>query len=227
MSESSHSPAPATDSHGFDPLEFWIRYKSGIQTGSVILLAAMAGYAAFEWNDYRKSHAAAESFAAAKSPEELSSFIKEHRGMPAAGNAALLLAGKQREAGQLDESLKTLRDFLAQSPSHPMAGAAQLGIAATLELQGKQEEALTTYRGLASREVRGFATPAALLRMARILKAQQKNDEAKLAYETLQNQFPNSSFAQEALVEAQQLISKEGVAPAVEAAPAPAPAPAR
>ena len=54
---------------------------------------------------------------------------------------------------------------------------------------------------------RGFTAPAAHLRIARILRSQNKVDEAKAAYETLQSQFPRSSFANEALLESQELIT--------------------
>ncbi len=205
MSQTPSSPAPHADDQGFDPLEFWLRYKGHIRAGSALLLAAMAAYAVSEWISNQRENAAAEAFAVAKTPEQLATFVSEHRGIPAAGNAAMLLAGKQRAAGQLDEALKTLRDFVAQSPAHPMAGAAQLATASILEQQGKQDDALAAYRRLISIDPRGMATPAAYLRIARISKGQNKIEDAKSAYESLQSQFPNSSFANEAMQEAQQL----------------------
>jgi len=227
MSDTPSSPAPRAD-EGFDPLEFWIRYKSTIRNTATVVVAALVGYALMEWTNYRKNQAAAEAFALAKTPEELAAFAKEHKGMPSAGNATLLLAAKQRAAGQLDDSIKTLKDFLVQYSDHPLTHAAHMGIASALELQGKQEEALSAYRLLVSIEPRGVSSPAALLRIARILKSQNKPEEAKAGYESLQNQFPTSSFANEALQEAQQLsppVQPVMAAPATGAAPAPAPAP--
>lgn len=205
MSNNPSSPAPRADDDGFDPLEFWIRYKSTIRNTAAVVVVVLVGYALMEWTNYRRDQAAAEAFGLAKTPEELAAFAKEHKGMPSAGNATLLLAGKQRAAGQLDESIKTFKDFLVQYPNHPLAHSAHMGVAAALELQGKQEEALSAYRLLVSIEPRGVSAPAALLRIARILKSQNKNEEAKAGYESLQNQFPTSSFANEALQEAQQL----------------------
>jgi TolA-binding protein len=228
MSDTPSSPAPRAD-EGFDPLEFWIRYKSTIRNTGAVVVAALVGYGLMEWTTYQKNQAAAEAFALAKTPEELAAFAKEHRGMPSAGNATLLLASKQRAGGQLDDSLKTLKDFLVQYPNHPLAHTAHMGIAAALELQGKQEEALSAYRMLVSIEPRGVSAPAALLRIARILKSQNKPEEAKAGYESLQNQFPTSSFANEALQEAQQLAPPAQpvtATPAPVTAPAPTPVPA-
>ena len=242
MSELPSLPSPAADDHGFDLLEFWIRHRKTIQTSVAVLIAAMLVYAVTQLLAYRRNIEAAEAFALAQTPEQMTEFINSHRGMVAAGNAVLLLSGKQRAAGQLDESLNTLRDFLASSADHPMASAARLGIASTLEVQGKQDEALMAYRSLLSSDSRGFAAPVAQLRIARIYKSQNKFEEAKASYESLQSQFPTSTFANEALLESQQLsaehpaapepplappaVTEPPAAPAAPAAPAPAPAPA-
>ncbi|NBV33965.1 MAG: hypothetical protein EBR81_09320 [Proteobacteria bacterium] len=222
MSELPSLPSPpshATDDQGFDLLEFWIRHRKSIQISLALLVAAMVTYAVSELLAYRRNLEAAEAFALAQTPEQLSEFINGHRGMVASGNAALLLSGKQRANGQLDESLKTLRDFLSSSADHPMASAARLGIATTLEAQGKQDEALMAYRSLLAADSRGFAAPVAQLRIARIFKSQNKFEEAKASYESLQSQFPASSFANEALLESQQLSAEHPSAPEPTLAP--------
>ena len=207
MSQAPQPSPPIHQDDSFDLLEFWIRHKSSIRAVSILLSAALVGYGAFSWIEKQQEAAAAEAFASAKSPEELNAFIASHKGSTLGGNAALLLAGKQRAEGKFEESIKTLQDFATRYPQHSLAGAAQLSIAATLEQQSKTDEALELYRRLVSLDPRGFAAPAAHLRIARILKGQNKLDEAKAAYETLQSQFPRSSFANEALLESQALIS--------------------
>lgn len=216
MSKAPGSTSPQTpeDSHSFDPVVFWIQNKSGIQAIAGLFAAGLVFYGVSEWNSARKDASASEAFAAAKTPEQLAAFVSGNSGIPLAGNAALLLAEKQRAEKKFDEAIATLRSFLAASPAHPFAGAAYLGIAATQEQQGKAEDALTTYRNLATTDLRGFATPVAWLRIARILKAQGKNEEAKAAYESLQSQFPKSVFANDALLEAQELTPKTPEAPA-------------
>lgn len=206
MSQQPSSPAPQAEDHGFDLLAFWIQHRGTIRVCVALLLTAMVVYAITEWVGFQKRQAAAEAFAVAKTPEQLSAFMREHRGMPATGNAALLLAGKQRADGQLEESLKTLNAFISEQPKHPMVGAAHLAIASILEQQGKQEEALGAYRRLIAIDPRGIAAPVALLRTARIYKLQNKIEEAKASYESLQSQFPRSAFANEALQEGQQLV---------------------
>ncbi len=234
MSQSSHSPVPQADDHGFDPLAFWIQYRAAIRGCVALLLVAMVGYAAVELVAHQKRQAAAQAFALAKTSEQWKAVMSEHSGSPAAGNAALLLAGKQRAEGQLDESLKTLSEFVAKSPGHPLVGSAYLATASILEQQGKLDDAIAAYRRLASIDSRGMNAPVALLRMARIYRDQNKIEEAKSFYESLQSQFPNSSFAAEALQEGQQLSAPSAIsapdalspaAPAVspkaETAPAP------
>jgi len=205
MSQQPSSPAPQAEDHGFDPLAFWIQHRNTIRACVALLLTAMIVYAVTEWISFQKRQAASEGFAVAKTPDQLTAFMREHHGMPAAGNAALLLAGKQRSEGQLEESLKTLNAFLAENPKHPMIGAGHLAIASILEQQGKQDEALAAYRRVTATDPRGIAAPVALLRIARIYKLQNKIEEAKATYESLQSQFPKSAFANEALQEGQQL----------------------
>ncbi len=221
MSQVPSSLPPQSEDHGFDPLAFWIQYRSAIRGSVALLLAAMVGYAGIELVGYQRRQAAAEAFAAAKTPEQLSSFIQNHRGMPAAGNAALLLAGKQRTDGQIEAALATLNEFIAKSPEHPMTGSAHLALASILEQQGKTEEAVAAYRRLLAVDSRGVTAPVALLRLARIHRGLNKLDEAKALYESLQSQFPNSAFAAEALQEGQQLAPSAVLQ--VPAAPAPAP----
>lgn len=230
MSLPSSSPAPQADDHGFDPLAFWIQYRGAIRATVALLLVAMVVYAVTEWSGYQKRQAAAEAFAVVKTPEELAKFTRDHAGMPLAGNATMLLAGKQREEGKIEESVKTLNAFLKDYPKHPMLGAAHLALASILEQQGKQDEALAAYRRLTATDPRGMAAPVALLRSARIYKLQNKNEEAKAMYESLQSQFPKSSFANEALLEGQQLTAPVETPTAdpsaVLSVPSPAPAPA-
>jgi predicted negative regulator of RcsB-dependent stress response len=228
MSQAPQSPAVQTlePAPGFDPLVFWIKHKSSILAIAALTVVGLAGYGFSEWNHARKTAEAAEAFGAARSPEELARFASSHQGLPLAGNAQLLLAHKLRSEKKFDEAIKTLREFLAQSPTHPLAPAAHLSIATTLEQQGKSEEALAAYRSLAVSDVRGFATPAAWLRAARILKTQGKHDEARVAYENLQSQFPRSAFANDALLEAQEIAPKPAPAPSensTQTPPAPAP----
>ncbi len=208
MSEHPSVPSPTSEDQGFDLLEFWIRYRKPIQGSVALVLAAMLIYAISEFTAYRRNQDAAEAFALAQTPEQMSAFVATHRGMATAGNASLLLSGKQRAAGQPEEALKTLRDFLSASPEHPMAAAARLGTASILEALGKQDEALIGYRNLIVSDPRSFATPVAQLRTARIYKLQGKFEEAKASYEALQSQFPRSVFANEALLESQQLSAE-------------------
>ena len=230
MSQHPSSPAPNDDVHGFDLLAFWIQYRSAIRASIAALLAVMVVYTVSELVGYQRRQAAAEAFALAKTPEQLAAFMKDHAGMPAAGNAALLLSGKQRSEGKLEEALKTLNTFISENPKHPLLGTAHLAVGSVLEQQGKQEEALVAYRRLVSLEPRGIASPVALLRTARIYRIQNKNEEAKAMYESLQSQFPTSVFANEALQEGQELSGPPTLPAVVPAtpvtAPAPAPAPA-
>ncbi|MEK0444838.1 MAG: hypothetical protein RLZZ399_159 [Verrucomicrobiota bacterium] len=223
MSQAPESPTPkiTAEEQPFDLFDFWLRHKASIQTVAGIVVVGLTAYGVLEWQTARKTAAAAEAFATAKTPEQLASFVSTYPSMPLAGNAALLLAEKQRSEKKYDEAQKTLREFISRSPNHPLISAARLSVATTLEQQGKTEDALASYRSLAASDPRGFATPVAWLRVARILRSEGKIAEAKAAYETLQSQFPKSVFASDALLEAQELTPKTtDSAPAPEAKPA-------
>lgn len=217
-------PAPNSTSFSIEAEAFWIKYKSSILGIAGAFVIGTGVYAISAWNTQRANQAAAEAFAAATTQEQLASFISSHKGLPLAGNAALLLSEKLRAEKKYAESSAALAE-LARDLKHPLCAAAHLGIASNLEQQGKLDEALATYRSLVSTDMRGFASPVAWLRIARILKLQGKNEEAKSAYESLQSQFPRSSFANDALVEVQELIVKTPQVSPTENAAATAPTP--
>lgn len=205
ISEPNSEAKPEALSLSFEAEALWIQYKSSILGLVGVFTLGLAGYGISAWNANRQAEVAAEAFSKASTAAELSEFIKSHPKSPLAGNASLLISEKLRSEGKYAEAAEAIR-ALSENANHPLSSAARLGLASLLDLQGKPEEALTAYRALVTSDMRGFATPAAWLRIARILKAQDKKEEAKSAYESLQSQFPRSIFANEALVEAQELI---------------------
>jgi TolA-binding protein len=196
------TPAPPT---GFDPLVFWVQHRQKILAFTGLFVAALMIYFVSELARTRKLDAAAKALAEAKDDASLRKVIGDYSGTAAAGNAYLLLAENLRKAGKPDEAATALRTFIDKYPAHPLISGAWTSLAATQEAQGKQDEALATYQKVSTTFATSFSAPVALLGQARIFKEKGKTDDARRLFEQVINQYPESTFAQQAMRESQQL----------------------
>ena len=201
------SPTPTTTpaETGFDPLVFWIQYRSQILLLSGLFAIALTAFALSEYVRQRTNTSAQQLFGAANTADAYRKVIAEYSGTVPAGNAHLMLAEKLRQEGKLEESTATLRAFAEKYPKHQLVSGAWTSIAANLEAQGKVDEALSTYQKVSTAYANTFSAPAALMAQARLLEAKGKTEEARRIYEQVMTQFQENAAAQQAAQELRRL----------------------
>ncbi len=202
-------PSPTTTTPpaetGFDPLVFWIQYKTKIVLLALLLVVGLGTFALSEYVQTQKNNGARELFAKADSADGFRKVIAEYPGTIAAGNAYLMLAEKLRAEGKFDESSKELHTFIAKYPQHQFISGAWTSIAANLEAQGKVDEALSTYQKVSTAYANSFSAPAALLAQARLLGTKGKVEEGRRIYEQVMTQYRDNIAAQQAAQEIRRL----------------------
>lgn len=129
----------------------------------------------------------------------LQAVVKNHGDTSAAFSAKILLAEKQWEDGQQDDSIATLRAFIGAERDHPAWPSAQSSLAAKLLSQGKTDEAEGLFKELTDAPEARYLAPYAWIRLGDIAMESGKTEAAEKAYETVEEDFPGSSYAQEAL----------------------------
>lgn len=177
---------------------FWERQRPKLIAGGVafvVALVAWGGWASFQ---HSRAEGARAALAAAKDEPGFRTVIDGFSGTPAAGDALILLAKLQREAGRMGDAVATLDRFLADYTEHPFAGGARLSRALTLDAMGKNEEAAAAYSEVEARDASTYAAPIAALMAALRLEREGKREEAVTALENLIAQYPDSVILEEA-----------------------------
>ncbi len=190
---------------GFDPLVFWIQYRTKILLFAGLLVVGMAVFGISEWSRLRQLEGARQLLAGAKTADDYRKVIAEYPATTAAGDAFLLLAEQLRKDGKIDESSAQLRTFTEKFPQHPLISGAWTSLATNLEAEGKADDALAMYQKVSTSYATSFSTPVALLAQARLLKAKDKTDEARLLYEQVTTRYPDNIVSQMAAQEIKQL----------------------
>ena len=118
---------------GFDPLEFWIRYKSKIVLYGALLAVALVIFGLYKWNEDRTKAASEAAFSSAKTAEDFrkSQSPRAIRGRWRGANAQMMLAERLRTDGKLDESIAASRSLpraACGSPAHRMISLDQPGL---------------------------------------------------------------------------------------------------
>ncbi len=200
---------------------FWVKYRTEILIGLLVVLVALAGYGGYRLYDARRDAAAADLLAEAKGPADFQKVFAQYPEAPAAATACLRLADAQKKDGKFAESNATLQTFVRNYPKHELVATAKSAIAGNLESLGKTEEALEMYKRVAAENPRSFNAPLALLAEVPILKQKGQIDEARRVCETVLTQYRDSY----ASIEAQQYLRTLKPKPTAEtAAPSVAPA---
>jgi TolA-binding protein len=202
---------------------FWDRYKKEVMVVLIVALLGVAGYGGYRLLLDRRSNAAANLLANAKTATDFQKVIAEYPGTPAGGSAYLLLADAQRNEKKFADANATLQTFLDKFPEHELAATARLAIAGNLEALGKKDEALATYQRLVSTDPHSFAAPIALYSEIHLLKEKKQIDEARRVCETLMTQYRESRLAPDAAYQLRLL--KVDNAPASSPSPTVAPPP--
>lgn len=223
--EPADTPRPLAEiSHGPSAFDaFMDRNQKGLMVLGVLI--AIAGGAVIVMKGLKESRAygAGEDLSKAETLADLQEVPKKHEGTPAAGSAAILIAGKQWEEGNQDASIETLKKFIAENPEHPALPSAKASLATRLMQQGKNDEAATIFREVADGANTRFLAPYALVSLGDIEKAQGKHQEAAATYKRVGEEFKSSPFA--SLADQHLKLVNFKMPVEIEAPPAPAPTP--
>jgi TolA-binding protein len=182
----------------FDLLVFWYRNRRKILLYLGVLGAVLTTYGVAEFSKQREIARSQALYATAVTAEDFQKVIQSFPGSRVAGNAALRLADKQREAKDYDASIATLRAFIEKSPTHPLAAGAWNSLAASYEFKGDLDKALDTYQQLSAKYPNAYVAPAATFAQGRVLAKLGKVDEARRAFQDVMSRYQESLFAMQA-----------------------------
>jgi predicted negative regulator of RcsB-dependent stress response len=183
---------------------------------AVLLAIGTASYVVYEGIQRSGEETAGALLAKAEDISDLQGLVKNHAGTAAAYSAKVLLAEKQWEDGQQDDSVGTLKAFIEGGEVHPALASAKASLASKLLTQGKQDEAEEMFRDLAEDPDSRFIAPFAWISIGDIKLAKGDSDGAAKAYDMVEEEFPGSPFSQDATMRG--LLMKAN-APAEVAAP--------
>jgi len=183
---------------GFDPEVFWLKHKGKILLYSALFLVALAIFAISQIVSSNRAKASVQALAAASSAEDFQKVISDYSGTPAAADAQLQLAAKQRGEKKYADATATLQKFIADHPDSPLISGAWLSLGTTQELDGNLDDALQTYQQCSVKYPHSYGGPISMLRQASLLQNKGKNDEARRVYENVIAQYQGTYFAQAA-----------------------------
>jgi len=205
MSDPVQTTATPPQDTEFDPLEFWIRYKSRIMLYGGVIVAGLLIFGIVQSLRIQAKAKAEAAYAAAKTADDFRKVSTDYSSNIVGANAELMLAGELGKEGKTDEAIAALRKFTADHGTHPLISGAYLGLGSLLENQGKADDALAAYQKITQTYLTSYAVPAAWMGQARVFKSKGQIEEARRAYETVIQQFPETGFGAEAKKDVQSL----------------------
>lgn len=224
MSADPHdsSPMPLAEiSQGPSAFELFLdRNQKNLVILTIILVLAAAVLVVYNGIEKSKQETAGAALNNAEDLKSLQSLIVEHSKTNAAQSAMVLLADRQWTEGQQDNAIQTLKKFIAETPNHPAIPTAMASLGAKFMTQGKTAEATKIFQDIVSEPKARFIAPYALISLGDISKIGGDLENAEASYDRVKKEFPESSFAQAAILRSATLKTK---AP-VEIAPPPPPA---
>ena len=191
LGEISHAP-PALE-------VFLDKHQMKLIVLAVILAIGAVVFVVLKGIKQSNEETAGALLAKAADLSELQAVVKNHGDTEAAFSAKVLLAEKQWDDGLQDESISTLKAFVDSDRDHPAHAAAQASLAAKLLSQGKIEEAETLFREITEDSDARYLAPYAWISLGDIEAGKGNVGAAEKAYETVENEFPSSTYSQEAL----------------------------
>jgi TolA-binding protein len=196
----------------FDASAFWIRHRSELLAGLIVLAMAAAGFAGYRLYNQRQAAAASKMLGGAKSIADYQRVIDEYPESRAGASAYLLLAVAQRDQKKFKEANATLQAFIDKFPQHELVSTAHLAMAANIESMGKPGEALVILQRLVANYPTSFIAPMAMIEEVRLLKANNQIDEARRVAENFLTQYRDSYLAGEASRQLRLMRPKEPIA---------------
>ncbi|MDF3127627.1 outer membrane protein assembly factor BamD [Kiritimatiellaeota bacterium B1221] len=168
---------------------------------AVILLAATL----FMWTQGKSDSLRVEvmqAYTLASTAEELQVLAEAYPGEPEAPLALLQAGAMFYNEGEFEKAKAQYELFQTNYSQHILSDNAQWGIWMSEEALDNLDSALEGFRSVEPGEI---LFPQALLGQARILEKQQQNEAALELYATLQADFPQSSWAEQARVFSERL----------------------
>ena len=139
----------------------------------VILIIAAIGISFFlKANSKQYLKESGEKFVAAETTEELEAVVEDYPDSPAAGNALLLLADRQRTKGNWEEAKNILVKFVKEHSTTPVYYNGVFALGTIYEKLGKPKEAEKKYEEIISAGEKANTGAAAALRLADLIQDQ-------------------------------------------------------
>jgi len=193
--------------------------RNQVIVGAGIIVAVALGFSYYSWQRGQKETAAGEALtqltlttppdtAASQVAAGFFRIASEYAGTHSAARAQVAGAAALFKANEFPEAQAAFQEYLDAHPDGTFAAMATLGVAASLEAQNKLDLAASTYQQV----INGFSDPAAGIiakfGLARIDETQGKANEAMNNYSDIARTVPNSPYAQEAEIRAEELRTK-------------------
>lgn len=211
---------------------FWVKNRTELIVGVLVVLLALGGFAAFQFYRDRRNSSGAEALVGAQSEQDYKKVIEQFSDTAAGASASVMLSEKQRADKKFTEANATLQKFVEKNPKHQLITTARMAMAANLESLDKPDEALSVYQRVVSEFPKSYNAPIALLSQVHLLKAKNKIEEARRVCEMIMTQYRESAVSGEASRQLRALHpASDGAIPGVRGDPIsatsqPAPAPA-
>jgi outer membrane protein assembly factor BamD (BamD/ComL family) len=218
----SEPPAAEPSSSSIDREVFWLLHKQKILAGAAALLVVLLGYAVYLGIQTLQTQKAEQAYATADSIDAWRAVIRQFPGSMAAGNAALRIAMKLRDDGELPDSDAAYEAFVHDFPKHPLVVNGYMGRAANAETENNPDKALEQYREVTTRYPNTYQAPMALFHQGRLTEAKGQLKEAQQLFERVVQRYSNSVAAIFAEQEAGKLNDR--LAPATAPSPSANPA---
>lgn len=209
----SSTPAPAEsgpvsdDNLFLPPDDFWENHKTKIFAGlGLLVTAAIAVIFILQWLETQKQSAMAD-YARANNPEAWREVMAKYAGQPVAGNAALLLAAAQREAGELKEAETIYADLQSSTVVYAMKPLAALGLAEiTAASKGvTPSQTAEAYQQAAAAFPNSFVAAYAHYNAGVVQLVDGQAEGAAASFRTVATDYPNSLLARLSAMQLQRL----------------------
>ena len=184
--------------------EHHLDLDQALKVGAPIILGILAVSILFLWQRNEGSGLRTEvsqAYTAARSVEELEAVAKAYPDQPEAPLALLQAAAEHYNSRSFETALASYDSFLSLYADHPLREHAEWGLWMTQEQLGELDTALNGFRSVTDQDL---LYPQALLAQARVLEKQSSPTEAIEIYASVQEEFADTPWAQQAKVFSQQ-----------------------